>query len=100
MTFDYGSYIGEVAEEMPKATISITLKINHALANFISHDMIDREMNISIKKNASIDFMLREIVGLSEKIRPLILVNGIHANLQDKLNSGDRVTLWMPMAGG
>jgi hypothetical protein len=44
--------------------------------------------------------MLREIVGLSEKIRPLILVNGIHANLHDKLNSGDRVTLWMPMAGG
>jgi len=32
MTFDYGSYIGEVAEKMPKATISITLKINHAVA--------------------------------------------------------------------
>jgi hypothetical protein len=85
---------------MPGATINITLKINHALENFISHDMIDREMNISIQRNASIDFMLREIVGLSEKIRPLILVNGKHADRHAKLKSGDRVTLWMPMAGG
>jgi hypothetical protein len=85
---------------MTEATISITLKINHALENFISHDMIDREMKLSIQRNASIDFMLREIVGLSEKIRPLILVNGKHADRHAKLKSGDRVTLWMPMAGG
>ncbi len=85
---------------MQASSISITLKINHALEGFVPKRMIDKEMTITVKEDATIDFLLKEIVGLSNQIIPLIFVNGKHAKPQDKLNPGDRVTLWMPMAGG
>ncbi len=85
---------------MQALSITITLKINHALEQFVPKRMIDKEMTIKVKEDTTIDFLLKEIVGLSNQIIPLILVNGKHAKPQDKLNPEDRVTLWMPMAGG
>lgn len=85
---------------MNDSSFTITLKINHALEQFVPKRMIDKEMNITVKENATIDFLLEEIIGLSKKVIPLIFVNGKHARPKDKLKQGDRVTLWMPMAGG
>jgi Mut7-C ubiquitin len=85
---------------MAEPTLTITLKINHALADFVPWHMIDREMTVKVKKGACVDDVLKEVVGLSHKIIPLIFVNGHHAKPPDALKSGDRVTLWMPMAGG
>jgi len=80
--------------------MTITLKINHALADFVPRRMTDREMRIDIQKDARVDDILSNVVGLPEKVVPLIFVNGRHAKPQDRLSSGDRLTLWMPMAGG
>ena len=80
--------------------ITITLKINHALEPFVPKHMLNKEMEFAVKEDATIDYLLNEIVGLSKKVIPLILVNGIHARPQTRLNPGDRITLWMPMAGG
>jgi hypothetical protein len=85
---------------MADPTITITLKVNHALAGLVPGQMIDREMTVKVKHGAIIDDVLREVVGLSHKVVPLILVNGHHAKPPDILKSGDRMTLWMPMAGG
>ncbi len=85
---------------MAEATITITLKINHALEGLVPKHMIDREMQVTVKKDACVDDLIREVVGLSHKVVPLIFINGIHAKLSDVLISKDRVTLWMPMAGG
>ncbi len=85
---------------MQALSITITLKINHALEGFAPKQMIDKEITIKVKEDTTIDFLLKEIVGLSNQIIPLIFVNGKHAKPQDKLNPEDRVTLWMPMAGG
>lgn len=85
---------------MNASQITITLKINHALDKFVPKHMINQEMEIKIRKDVTIDFILKEIVGLSKKVIPLVFINGKHAKPQDKLCPGDRVTLWMPMAGG
>ena len=85
---------------MAEPTIAITLKINHALEGFVPRHMIDREVRLTVKKGTSVNEVIREVVGLPQKVVPLILVNGHHAKPLDVLNSGDRVTLWMPMAGG
>ena len=85
---------------MHASSITITLKINHALEPFVPKKMINKEMDMTIKEDATIDYVLNEIVGLSKQVIPLVLVNGRHAKAQDRLNPGDRVTLWMPMAGG
>jgi hypothetical protein len=85
---------------MNDAQMAITLKINHALADFVPRRMIDREMHIKIQPNVRIDEVIRNVVGLPDKVVPLIFVNGRHAKPHDRLASGDRLTLWMPMAGG
>lgn len=85
---------------MHDSSITITLKINHALEPFVPKKMINKEMELAVKADATIDYILNEIVGLSKKVVPLVLVNGRHARLYDGLSSGDRVTIWMPMAGG
>jgi hypothetical protein len=85
---------------MAEATIAITLKINHAFEGLVPKPMIDREMQVTVKKGACVDDLIREVVGLPHEVVPLIFVNGIHAKLSDVLISKDRVTLWMPMAGG
>lgn len=85
---------------MIEPTIPITLKINHALEGFIPRHMIDKDMRMTVKKGTNVNGMIREVIGLSKKVVPLVLVNGHHAKPLDVLKSGDRVTLWMPMAGG
>lgn len=85
---------------MNPSSITIILKINHALEPFVPKHMVNKEMELAVKADASIDYILNEIVGLSKKVIPLVLVNGRHARLHDGLSSGDRVTIWMPMAGG
>jgi hypothetical protein len=85
---------------MDNTRMTITLKVNHALADFVPRHMVDREMLVDIQQGACIDDILKNIVGLSEKVVPLIFVNGHHAKPTDRLASGDRLTLWMPMAGG
>ena len=62
--------------------------------------MIDTDMQIEIQKDARIHDVISGVVGLPEKVVPLILVNGRHATPASSLASGDRLTLWMPMAGG
>jgi len=85
---------------MKEATIRITLKISHALADFVPRRMIDKELTIEIQKDARINDVIRDLVGLPPKVVPLIFVNGRHAKPPDRLSAGDRLTLWMPMAGG
>lgn len=85
---------------MNASSITITLKINHALEPFVPKHMVNKEMEFAVKEDANIDYILNEIVGLSKQVMPLVIVNGKHAKPQDRLNPGDRVTLWMPMAGG
>lgn len=85
---------------MTEATITITLKINHAFEGIVPKRMIDREMQVTVAKDLCVDKLVRQFIGLPPKVVPLIFINGIHAELSDALISGDRVTLWMPMAGG
>ncbi|MDW7669138.1 MAG: MoaD/ThiS family protein [Bacillota bacterium] len=59
-----------------------------------------KKKNIEIdKKDTKVRDLLNEL-GIKEEEVALIIVNGIHSNVDRKLEEGDTLALFPPVAGG
>jgi molybdopterin converting factor small subunit len=81
--------------------ISITIKIHHGLKKFLPAGLKTGEpFDISLEDNTPVGELLREKIKLSSDIPKMILINGLHSKDTQTLKEGDKVSLFMPMAGG
>ena len=80
--------------------ISINIKIHPGMKQFLSKGMTQRRFEISLPDDSTLEHLLNDKVGLPEDLPKLIVVNGIHASLSQKLKQDDRVSIFMPTAGG
>jgi hypothetical protein len=81
--------------------ISVTLKIHHGFKKFLPAGLKTGEpFDITIEDNTVAADLLRDKIKLSSDIPKMILINGLHSKDQQTLKDGDRVSLFMPMAGG
>ena len=53
----------------------------------------------TLKDNTKVQDLLNEL-GIKEEEVALIIVNGIHSNVDRKLEEGDTLALFPPVAGG
>ena len=81
--------------------ISVTVKIHHGLKRFLPAGIKTGDpFDISVEDDTAVGDLLRHKIKLSSDIPKMILINGLHSKNQQKLKDGDRVSLFMPMAGG
>jgi molybdopterin converting factor small subunit len=81
--------------------ISVSVKIHHGLKRFLPPGMKTGDpFDISVEDNTAVGDLLQDKIKLSSDIPKMILINGLHSKNQQTLKDGDRVSLFMPMAGG
>jgi molybdopterin converting factor small subunit len=81
--------------------ISITVKIHHGFKKFLPAGMKTGDpFEISLEENTALGDLLRDKIKLPVDMPKLILINGLHSKEQQTLKDGDKVSLFMPMAGG
>ena len=81
--------------------ISVTVKIHHGFKKFLPAGMKTGDpWEISLEENTAVGDLLRDKIKLPVDMPKLILINGLHSKKQQTLKDGDKVSLFMPMAGG
>ena len=81
--------------------ISVSVKIHHGLKRFLPAGIKTGDpFEISVADNTAVGDLLQDKIKLSSDIPKMILINGLHSKNQQTLKDGDKVSLYMPMAGG
>jgi molybdopterin converting factor small subunit len=81
--------------------ISITVKIHHGFKKLLPAGMKTGDpFDISLEDNTAVGDLLRDKIKLPVDMPKLILINGLHSKEKQALKDGDKVSLFMPMAGG
>jgi molybdopterin converting factor small subunit len=81
--------------------ISVTLKIHRGFKKFLPAGMkTGGPLDISVEDNTAVGDLIRHKIKLPEDMPKMILINGLHSKDQQTLKDGDKVSLFMPMAGG
>jgi molybdopterin converting factor small subunit len=81
--------------------ITVTVKIHHGLKKFLPASIKTGDpFDISVDDNTVVGDLLKDKIKLSSDIPKMILINGLHSKDQQPLKDGDKVSLFMPMAGG
>ena len=81
--------------------ISVTVKLHHGFKQFLPAGIkTGHPFDISVKDNTAVGDLLRDTIKLSSDIPKMILINGLHRKDHATLKDGDKVSLFMPMAGG
>jgi molybdopterin converting factor small subunit len=81
--------------------ITVTVKIHHGFKSFLPAGVKTGDpFEISVAEGIAVGDVLRDKIKLSADIPKMILINGLHSKDQQTLKDGDRVSLFMPMAGG
>jgi molybdopterin converting factor small subunit len=81
--------------------ISISVKIHHGFKKLLPAGIKAGDpFDISVEDDTAVGDLLRDKIKLSSDIPKMILINGLHSKEQQILKEGDKVSLFMPMAGG
>ena len=81
--------------------ISVTVKIHHGFNKFLPEGMKTGDpFEISVEDNTAVGDLVRDKIKLPLDMPKMILINGLHSKEQQTLKDGDKVSLFMPMAGG
>ncbi|OGL43225.1 MAG: hypothetical protein A2W05_04145 [Candidatus Schekmanbacteria bacterium RBG_16_38_10] len=77
----------------------IELRVYANLKKYIPDLDLKDGKKVSINNGITIQELLNQF-GIPERETKILIVNGIHADLDQKLKDGDRVAIFPPVAGG
>jgi molybdopterin converting factor small subunit len=81
--------------------ISVTIKIHHGFKKLLPAGIKTGDpFDVTVEDNTAVGDLLRDKIKLPSDMPKMILINGLHSKEQQTLNDGDKVSLFMPMAGG
>jgi len=81
--------------------ISVSVKIHHGFKQFLPKGMTGgNPFDIFLEDHTAVGDLLLDKIKLPLDMPKLILINGLHSQEQQTLKDGDKVSLFMPMAGG
>ena len=81
--------------------ISVTIKIHHGFKQFLPAGLKTGEpFEVSVADSTAVGDLVRNKIQLPTDMPKMILINGLHSKDEQTLKDGDRVSLFMPMAGG
>ena len=81
--------------------IRVSIKIHHGFKQFLPAGMKTGDpFDVSVEDNTAVGDLLRDKIKLPSDMPKMILINGLHSKEQQNLKDGDKVSLFMPMAGG
>ena len=81
--------------------ISVSIKIHHGFKPFLPAGLKTGEpFEVSVADNTAVGDLVRDKIKLPSDMPKMILINGLHSKDQQALKDGDKISLFMPMAGG
>ncbi|MDH3957414.1 MAG: MoaD/ThiS family protein [Desulfobacteraceae bacterium] len=81
--------------------ISVSVKIHHGFKKLLPAGMKTGDpFDVSVEDNTAVGDLIRDKIKLPSDMPKMILINGLHRKEQQTLKDGDKVSLFMPMAGG
>lgn len=81
--------------------ISVSVKIHHGFKKLLPAGMKTGDpFDLSVEDNTAVGDLIRDKIKLPSDMPKMILINGLHRKEQQTLKDGDKVSLFMPMAGG
>lgn len=80
--------------------IEVTIKIHQGFQKYLPPGYTAKDFKRSIPKDSTVEYLLIDQIGLPKDVPKLMIVNGIHAKPSHVLSHGDRVAVFLPMAGG
>ena len=81
--------------------ISVSVKIHHGFKKLLPAGMKTGDpFDVSVEDNTAVGDLIRDKIKLPSDMPKMILINGLHSKEQQTLKDGDKVSLFMPMAGG
>ena len=81
--------------------ISVSVKIHHGFKKFLPTGMKTGDpFEVSVEDNTAVGDLVRDKIKLPPDMPKMILINGLHSKEKQTLKDGDKVSLFMPMAGG
>ena len=81
--------------------ISVSVKIHHGFKKLLPAGMKTGDpFDVSVEDNTAVGDLRRDKIKLPSDMPKMILINGLHRKEQQTLKDGDKVSLFMPMAGG
>jgi len=79
--------------------ISIDVQLYFDLAQYLPAGTKEKKFPMTLAEGTTIQNLLNKL-GLPEEITKVIVVNGLSANTERKLQEGDVVAIFPPLAGG
>ena len=79
--------------------MKIKLKLFANLKKFLPYEPKEGFCEIEIQDNATVKDVLDRF-NIPSEYSKIILINGIHKRLDDKLKEGDTLSVFPPLAGG
>ena len=81
--------------------ISVSVKIHHGFKKLLPAGMKTGDpFDVSVEDNTAVGDLIRDKIKLPSDMPKMILINGLHSKEKQTLKDGDKVSLFMPMAGG
>ncbi len=80
--------------------ITVNIKLHPGFQAFVPKGMAGRRIEFVLPDSSTLEFLLNEKIGIPQDLPKLIIVNGIHSEPLGILKQNDRVTVFMPTAGG
>jgi len=83
--------------------LRITLKLFASLADYLPAGSLNNRVEFEVGENESVTEII-EHFNLPQKLVHLVLVNGVYLSPAERstrrLNEGDQLAIWPPIAGG
>ena len=81
--------------------IRVSVQIHNGFKQFLPAGMKTGDpFDVSVEDNIAVGDLVRDKIKLPSDMPKMILINGLHSKEQQNLKDGDKVSLFMPMAGG
>ena len=88
---------------MAASTIKITVKLYAMLAKYLPPGAVDNQIAVAAADDATVTGVLADF-GLPPEMCHLVLINGVYVapsdRAQRRLQDGDALAVWPPVAGG
>lgn len=97
MTWGAFSALGK--RQLGVDNLQVEVRVFGGLEKFLPGVRFGQPVKIEVSESATVGILLKEL-GIPPEYIHAVLVNGRHAELGDRLVSGDRVSLFPPIGGG
>ncbi len=79
--------------------MDIEIRLFANLAKFLPPGSVNKRAKISVEDDITVEELMKKL-GIPFNINNIIMINGFHKDIKEKINNGDIVSIIPPVSGG